>query len=101
MRKTVTHTTTRQVVCCDLCERDVSNGFGNTCWVSQREVCLKCSKLLFPARGGDLIELGIKVCASCQEFPLSVKKVGEILDRANRDLREATGVWKAAAKPSA
>ena len=97
MRKEITRTVTRSVICCDLCSTE-AHGSSDRCFICSRECCYRCIKGLFYARHGDLIEFAIKVCAECQKHALLVEKTQAVLDGANAELRKWVDLWKEAAK---
>lgn len=71
MKKTITTTTTKTIECCDLCEKDCSNGFHNDCYVCGRRCCLRCSRLIEFAdidheRKRRILELPLKICCQCE-----------------------------------
>lgn len=83
MKKTITTTQTRTVDICDLCEKDCSNGFKNTCYICRRDTCLRCSRLIEFAdqnheRNSRILELPLHVCHVCEQIGYTLHHIERI-----------------------
>lgn len=104
MKKTITRTETRTVDVCDLCERDCSNGYKNTCFICRRETCLTCSRFFdFAGKNQNrIIELAVKICHECEakaetlHYPDRIQAVVEGADKKARDMIDE---WRTLVKP--
>lgn len=95
MRKEITVPQTKYVTLCDLCGKDASNGFSDTCWICRKEVCLNCRALLFAGHDNDVIEMPIKVCKTCQKVGSEYRAgIDSALVMANREVRMQLDTWK-------
>lgn len=100
VKKTITKQQTHTIDCCDLCECEVSGGFYDHCCVCNRQVCFRCSQLMFLAkRPDDLLDLGsFYVCLECQRHDKHIHAIQTALSVANDVLAAELKEWKEAAQ---